>query len=118
MNTPKVLAGLVILAALATAQCGDDKPDTAQYDAICQKVLKCDKSMQDLQNNPALPANADVGEQCKKSLAEIEKKAPNSIQGVKDCINNTACEDLKFATCLAPAQAELMKNIPGAQGIQ
>ncbi|MEQ8353631.1 MAG: hypothetical protein RH862_19300 [Leptospiraceae bacterium] len=118
MNTSKILLSLAIVAGLAATQCGGDKQDLTQYDSICQKVLKCDKSMQEIQNNPALPANADVGEQCKKSLAEIEKKAPNSIQGVKDCINDTACEEMKFAACLAPAQAELMKNIPGAQGVE
>ncbi len=118
MNTSRILLSLAIVAGMATTQCGGDKPDTTQYDAACQKVLKCDKSMQEIQNNPALPANANVGEQCKKSLVEIEKKAPNSIQGVKDCINNTPCEELKFAACLAPAQAELMQNIPGAQGVE
>lgn len=104
------------MAALVATQCGE-KTDLSKFDASCKKVLKCDKSMGDLQNNPNLPANVNLEEQCAKSLAAIEKKAPGALPGVEKCIADTPCEELSLATCMASAQAEIMKNIPGAEGL-
>lgn len=116
MRNSRILLSLVVVAGLAATQCGD-KQDLSKYDASCKKVLKCDKSMSDLQNNPNLPANVNLEEQCQKSLAAIEKKAPASLPKVEKCIADAACEELSLATCLATAQAEIMQNIPGAQGL-
>lgn len=104
------------MASLITAQCGGKK-DLSKYDATCKKVLKCDKSMSEIQNNPQLPADVNLEEQCQKSLVTLEQKAPDALPKVQACIENTACEELNFATCLATAQGELMKNIPGAEGL-
>ncbi|MCB1325190.1 MAG: hypothetical protein H7A21_10050 [Spirochaetales bacterium] len=86
-----ILPGIVILLVSLAFCGGSSEPDPATYTEICQQVVQCDAAFTGLPIDPM--------EVCTKTLANVEKSAPEKIQEVLECLNGQTCETQSLMQC-------------------
>ena len=89
----RILAVSAAAALLLTAACKQqDKPDPAEFAALCDEVVKCDKQ------TAGFP---DATKICGQMLAGVKEKFPERLPDLKACLDSQSCEEKSFAVCVA-----------------
>lgn len=110
MNRILSVASVIILVT-AFAACGKKKADTAQFEPVCQKILKCSKAGE---SNPAF-AHLLQPDNCTKFFAKMsaKKQMAAALPKLVACVNDTKCEELNMNTCFAQAMQGMQVPMMG-----
>ncbi|MBX7058559.1 MAG: hypothetical protein K1X75_10885 [Leptospirales bacterium] len=87
-----ILSGCLVAGLVASACSKEDKPDPAQFTAICEEVVRCDAQVRQIPD----PAKA-----CGQLLASVQEKYPQKLPELESCLKAQSCEKKNIAECFA-----------------
>lgn len=90
--------------------CGKKKLDLAQFEAPCNRVVKCDRTFQKM----AILQGGNVKKVCQKFLAKIagNKKFSAFVPKLTKCLSERKCEDVSMTACLKKATTGMKMLMP------
>lgn len=89
---------VILFVTLGFSGCKKKTMNLEKFEAICTKVAKCDKQVQQL----AAMKGGNAAAVCQESLARMEKnkKGAAFVPAIMNCLQTAKCEELSMSTCL------------------